>query len=107
MEGFMNVKGNLRKLALGAGILGLVAMPLMVKAAGFDLSVNIGGDDQAHFDFNGGMRHHDPLIWRAAQQLQNAKHTLWKARNDFHGHKADAIQAINAALDQLRVCEGH
>jgi len=105
------LKNHLRKLALGAGMLGLVALPLAVAPvtamAGFDLSVNIGGDDQAHFDFNGGPGRHTPMIWKAAKQLQNAKHTLWKARDDFHGHKADAIQAINAALDQLRVCEGH
>ncbi len=102
----MEMKGYLRKVALGAGMLGLMAMPMVVKA-GIDLTVNIGADDQAHFDFNGGMGHHDPKIWRAAQQLQNAKHTLWQARNDFHGHKADAIGAINAALDQLRICEQH
>jgi hypothetical protein len=93
---------NLKKMVLGAALLGVVAMPAM---AGIDLTVNIGGDDQAHFDFNGGARHHDPMIWKAAQQLQNAKHSLWNARNDFHGHKADAIGAINAALDQLRICE--
>ncbi len=100
----MNVKNNFRKLAVGAGMLGLLALPVVAKA-GFDLSVNIGNDDQAHFDFNGGMRHHDPEIWKAAQKLQAAKHDLWKARNDFHGHKGDAIQAINGALDQLRICE--
>jgi hypothetical protein len=76
-----------------------------VKAAGVDLTVNIGVDDQAHFDFKGGQGHHHPLIWKAAQQLKNAKHTLWEAKNDFNGHKADAIGAINAALDQLKICE--
>ncbi len=100
----MEMKGYLRKVVLGAGVLGLMAMPMVAKA-GVDLSVNIGGDDQAHFDFNGGMGHHHPMIWKAAQQLRNAKHTLWNAANDFHGHKADAIGAINAALDQLKTCE--
>lgn len=100
----MAMKGYLRKVVLGAGVLGLLALPMVVKA-GIDLSVNIGGDDQAHFDFNGGPRHHHPLIWKAAKQLQNAKYTLWHAADDFHGHKADAIGAINAALDQLRMCE--
>jgi hypothetical protein len=99
MEVFMNLK----KIALGAALLGLTVMPAF---AGIDLTVNIGGDDQAHFDFNGGPGHHTPMIWKAAKQLQNAKHTLWQARNDFHGHKVDAIGAINAALDQLRICEG-
>jgi len=96
---------NLRNLVLGMGMLGLLALPMVVKADGVNLSVNIGQDDQAHFDFNGGPRHHHPMIWKAAQQLRNAKHTLWQAADDFHGHKADAIGAINAALDQLKTCE--
>jgi len=103
------MKTNLRKFVLGAGMLGLIALPMVampvVANAGLDLTVNIGGDDQAHFDFNGGPARHTPMIWKAAQQLRNAKHTLWKARDDFHGHKADAIGAINAALDQLSICE--
>jgi hypothetical protein len=90
-------------------VLGLLAVPMVVKAQGVNVNVNLGGDpvadDQIHFDFNGGMAHHTPMIWKAAQKLQAAKHVLWKARNDFHGHKADAIGAINAALDQLRICE--
>ncbi len=80
-------------------------MPMAVMADGISVNFNIGADDQAHFDFQGGMNHHNPQIWKAAQQLQNAKHTLFKARNDFGGHKMDAINAINGALDQLRVCE--
>jgi hypothetical protein len=105
MEGFMNVKSLLRKLVCGMAVLGVLAIPVMVKADGLDLKVNIGDNDQAHFDFNGGPKHHHPMIWRAAQQLRQAKATLWKAADDFNGHKADAIQAINAALDQLKVCE--
>src|SRR5580692_9780553 len=101
----MEMKNYLRKVVLGAGMLGIMAMPMVAKA-GLDLTVNIGGDDQAHFDFNGGPGHHHPRIWKAAQQLRNAKHPLWEAPDDFHGHKADAIGAINAALDQLKVCEG-
>lgn len=99
------MKNYLGKALLGVGVLGLLAMPTMVKADGFNLHVNLGGDDQAHFDFNGGARRHHPKIWAAAQELRNAKHTLWTAADDFHGHKAQAIQAINAALDQLSVCE--
>lgn len=98
---------NWRKTLLVAGLATAVAIPFVAKADGINLNVNLGGDDQAHFDFQSGMGRHDPRIWKAAQQLQNAKHTLWKARDDFHGHKADAIGAINAALDQLRICESH
>ena len=96
---------NLKKLVFGAAMLGLLAAPMVAKA-GIDLTVDIGGDDQAHYDFNAGPSHHHPMIWAAAQKLRQAKHDLWKAKNDFHGHKADAIGAINGALDQLRNCEG-
>ncbi len=94
-----------RRLALGMGMIGLLAMPLVARADGFNLNVKVGADDQAHFDFKAGARHHHPMIWKAALQLRNAKHTLWKAADDFHGHKAEALQAINGALDQLKVCE--
>lgn len=100
------MKKHLRKLFLGVGMLGLLAAPMVVKADSVNLSVNIGADDQAHFDFKAGPKHHHPMIWKAAMQLRNAKHTLWQAADDFHGHKADAIGAINAALDQLKTCEG-
>jgi len=95
---------NFRKTLLVAGLATAFAVPFVAKAA-IDLTINVGADDQAHFDFNGGQAHHDALIWRAAQKLQAAKHDLWKARNDYHGHKADAIGAINGALDQLSICE--
>jgi cytochrome c556 len=101
----MEMKSYLRRAALAAGMFGLMALPMVVKADGVNMNVDLGGDDQAHYDFNAGMSHHHPKIWKAAQQLRNAKHTLWQARDDFHGHKADAIGAINAALDQLRICE--
>jgi len=101
----MNVTSNFRKLALGVGMLGLLAVPMAVKADGLDLSVKVGVDDQAHFDFKGGARNHHPMIWKAAQQLRNAKHTLWEAADDFGGHKIAAIGAINNALEQLKVCE--
>ena len=96
---------NWMKVAAFAGILTLTAVPVAVMADSLSVNFNIGADDQAHFDFHGGRRHHDPQIWKAAAQLQAAKHTLFNARNDFGGHKMDAINAINGALDQLRACE--
>ena len=101
----MNVKSGLLKIVWCTGVLCLLAMPMISRADGIDLKVKIGGDDQTHFDFKAGAGHHHPMIWKAAQQLRQAKHTLWKAADDFNGHKAEAIQAINAALDQLKVCE--
>ena len=95
---------NFRKALLAAGMVAAVAVPF-VAHAGLDLTINVGADDQQHYDFNGGARRHSPMIWKAAKQLQNAKHTLWAAADDFHGHKADAIGAINSALDQLAICE--
>lgn len=95
----------LRRWVLGMGLLGLLVMPMLVRADGISLKINVGEDDQAHFDFKAGKRHHHPMIWKAAEQLRNAKHTLWQAADDFHGHKAEAIGAINAALEQLKVCE--
>lgn len=101
----MKLGKSFRKFAYGLGILAFLALPMVARADGFNMNVNIGGDDQAHFDFKGMARRHHPVIWKAAQQLRKAKHTLWVAADDFHGHKIEAIQAINAALDQLRVCE--
>ncbi len=95
---------NFRKALLVAGMAAAVAVPFVAHAA-LDLTINVGADDQQHYDFNAGPSHHHPMIWKAAQKLQAAKHDLWKARDDFHGHKADAIGAINGALDQLAACE--
>jgi hypothetical protein len=92
-----------KKFAMAAGLLGLLSAPAMIHSDGFNFNVRVGDDDEAHFHFNGG--HHHPMIIRAAQQLRNAKHTLWEAKNDFNGHKAAAVQAINAALDELRMAE--
>src|SRR5579863_6491699 len=99
------MKNHFRRIFWGAAVLGLMAMPLAVRADGVNLNVNIGDDDQAHFDFKAGARHHHPMIWKAAQQLHAAKMTLWHAATDFNGHKADAIGAINNALEQLKICE--
>jgi hypothetical protein len=98
------MKKNWMKIAACAGILVLMAMPMAVKADSVSVSFNINADDQAHFDFKAGRRHYHPMIWKAAQQLQAAKHTLYGAADDFNGHKMDAISAINGALDQLRIC---
>ena len=98
------MKKNWMKAAACAGILVLMAMPMAVKADSVSVNFNIGADDQAHFDFKAGKRHYHPEIWKAAQQLQAAKHTLYSAADDFNGHKMDAIGAINGALDQLRIC---
>ena len=88
-----------------AGLLGALLVPAYAHADGVSLAVNLGADDEAHFHFADRHIHHRPEIMKAAQALQNAKHALWKAPDDFNGHKAAAIAAINSALDELRLAE--
>lgn len=49
---------------------------------------------------NAGERH--PLIERAITALEAAKNDMQHAADDFHGHKAEALEATNGALNQLR-----
>jgi len=43
-----------------------------------------------------------PVLQRAIRQLEGVKDELQKAPDDFHGHKAAAIDAINHAMTELR-----
>jgi len=45
-----------------------------------------------------------PEIEDALRALQNAKSHLEHAAHDFHGHRVDAIKAIDEADRQLRIC---
>jgi hypothetical protein len=45
-----------------------------------------------------------PEIRAALESLHNAKVHLEQAKHDFHGHRADAIKAINEATRQLEIC---
>jgi len=99
------MRKELLKAGLVAGLLGGLLAPTYAHADGISLNVNLGADDEAHFHFADRHVHHNPEILKAAQQLQNAKHSLWKARNDYNGHKNAAINAINVALDELRMAE--
>jgi len=47
----------------------------------------------------GGERH--PMIRRAINALEAAKDDLEHAATDFHGHKAEALEATHRALNQL------
>ena len=53
-----------------------------------------------------GMHHrqheHHPKIHAALRKLRHAKEDLEQAANDFGGHKAKAIQAIDQAVAELR-----
>ena len=44
-----------------------------------------------------------PRIRAAIKQLEEAKKELQAAPHDFGGHRADAVQAVDKALEQLRL----
>lgn len=44
-----------------------------------------------------------PRIHAAIRELEAAKTELQKAPHDFGGHRADAVQAVDRAIEQLRV----
>jgi hypothetical protein len=44
-----------------------------------------------------------PRIHAAIRELEAAKVELQKAPHDFGGHRADAVQAVDRAIEQLRV----
>lgn len=45
-----------------------------------------------------------PQINAAIRSLERAKDHLQKAAHDFGGHRVEAIQAIDAAIAQLKTC---
>ena len=45
-----------------------------------------------------------PEIRDAIAALRNAKQHLEHAKHDYGGHKAQAIQATNQAIQQLEIC---
>ncbi|HKW48200.1 MAG TPA: hypothetical protein VJN70_12175 [Gemmatimonadaceae bacterium] len=44
-----------------------------------------------------------PRIHAAIKELEEAKKELQAAPHDFGGHRADAVQAVDKALEQLRL----
>jgi hypothetical protein len=44
-----------------------------------------------------------PRIRSAIRELEAAKKELQAAPHDFGGHRADAVQAVDRALEQLRL----
>ncbi len=45
-----------------------------------------------------------PEIHAAIEALRNAREHLNHAAHDFHGHRVDAIRAIDEAQHQLEIC---
>ena len=44
-----------------------------------------------------------PRIRAAIRELEAAKKELQEAPHDFGGHRADAVQAVDKAIEQLRL----
>ncbi len=57
------------------------------------------GDSQTAETAAGGERH--PLIRKAINALEAAKADLENAAHDFHGHRVEALESVNTALNQL------
>jgi hypothetical protein len=51
------------------------------------------------------MPHACPNIHAALDALRSAEHDLNTADHDFCGHRADAVQAVHGAIEQLRMAE--
>ena len=45
-----------------------------------------------------------PRLRKAIDDLKDAKEYLEKADHDFEGHRKKAIEAIDVAIEQLRLC---
>jgi F0F1-type ATP synthase membrane subunit b/b' len=46
-------------------------------------------------------RERHPKIWEAVHALERARDDLQHAAHDFHGHREEALEAVNRALNQL------
>ncbi|MFZ0821794.1 MAG: hypothetical protein WAM91_17150 [Candidatus Acidiferrales bacterium] len=46
-----------------------------------------------------------PEITRALEALRNARAHIKDARHDFGGHRAEALEKVDAAIHQLEICE--
>ena len=83
----------LKKLFAVTLILGLMSVtPAMMTAAPPQ-----GGKQEKH---EGKERH--PAIRAAIQALEKAKYDLNHADHDFGGHRAEALEAVDNAIKQLK-----
>jgi hypothetical protein len=46
-----------------------------------------------------------PEISRALEALRNARAHIKDARHDFGGHRAEALEKVDAAIRQLEICQ--
>ena len=99
------MKLNLKKTLAAAGLAGLMAVPFAAQADGVSFGINFGADNDAHYHFQEGWHH--PEMLKAANALIAAKKHLWYAKGDFGGHRENAMQDINMALDEIRAAENY
>jgi hypothetical protein len=80
----MKVRNSPVSWALGLALLsGLVAYPLASRSAMAE------------------EHEHNPRIHHALDSLREARHELEEAPHDFRGHKHEAIEAIDHAIENL------
>jgi hypothetical protein len=85
---------TLSGLALGAGALGAGALAASAVA-----------QSPKNSPLNAGEPH--PHIHEAMHALMKAADELRGANHDFGGHRKDALQAVEAAHHQLKLCLEH
>jgi hypothetical protein len=94
----MLAKTTIARLVGGAAaLLALGTLTLTPSAKADPPVVNPGGP------MRGGQERH-PEIRHALRALENAKDHLQNADHDFGGHRVDAINACNQAMEQLKIC---
>lgn len=100
------MKRHWLKFVMGMYFLSLIGLTTVVKADSINFTLKVEDDDEAHFHFRdkdrGVRERHNPMIWRAAADLRQAKRKLWVAGGpDFGGQRVRAIRKINEALAAL------
>jgi hypothetical protein len=89
----------IRELRLALAIDRASVQPLEVEsAAGF---IQLASYTSPASEWHDGRERH-PRIIRAINALEGARDDLQNAAHDFHGHRAEALEAVNRALNQLQ-----
>lgn len=96
---------TLKKFVLAAGMGILAVVPIVAIADGVNFNLKVGDDNEAHYHFRDHRVRHNPEMLKAARALAEAKSHLWYAKGDFGGHRVNAINQINLALDEINAAE--
>lgn len=48
---------------------------------------------------------HHPEIEAALDSLRGARAHLMEAKHDYHGHRAEALKHVDAAIHEAEICE--